>query len=270
MHANLRNFVGYDWHAYELDSFRNSISREFVGKTSFAGTRPWSIVKGGPKFRILFKRNGTIHREKSSLFSSQFLEIRNDSILRGYFQSWKYAEPVSKLIESQLRDLKNPSDWYLEQMEILRMREPWIGVHVRLGNYLNLPTMGVTADIYYRRALELLRDLGHSNEIVIFTDSPTEVSKRNIFGGQAGVSIFESKAGSRPIETLLLMSMAAHLIIANSTFSWWAGWLGRQEVGKRVIYPRPWIDLETWNDRDLHLPGWIGLSRERALDYTRE
>jgi hypothetical protein len=57
------------------------------------------------------------------------------------------------------------------------------------------------------------------------------------------------------------MSLASHLIMANSSFSWWAAWLGDSEV-RTVIYPRPWIDFRFINDRDLPLPNWIGLGRE--------
>jgi hypothetical protein len=35
------------------------------------------------------------------------------------------------------------------------------------------------------------------------------------------------------------MSLASHHVIANSTYSWWAAWLG-DKPGQRVIMPGRW------------------------------
>jgi hypothetical protein len=56
------------------------------------------------------------------------------------------------------------------------------------------------------------------------------------------------------------MSDASHLIIGNSTFSWWAAFL-RDRPGRTVIAPRPWIDYKRFNERDLLPPDWITLGR---------
>ncbi|MDA9116980.1 alpha-1,2-fucosyltransferase [Pontimonas sp.] len=63
------------------------------------------------------------------------------------------------------------------------------------------------------------------------------------------------------METMLLMSEAAALVIGNSTFSWWAAYMGQAEK-RPVIYPRPWLAREDFDDRDLFYPEWIGLGRE--------
>jgi hypothetical protein len=43
------------------------------------------------------------------------------------------------------------------------------------------------------------------------------------------------------------MSLASHHIIANSTYSWWAAWLGGKE-GQRVLMP------DRWYARDIRAP----------------
>lgn len=58
-------------------------------------------------------------------------------------------------------------------------------------------------------------------------------------------------------EQMLLMSMCAHNIIANSTFSWWAAYLN-ETPGRRVCYPSTWFGPQLkYNDTsDLFPADW--------------
>jgi hypothetical protein len=52
-------------------------------------------------------------------------------------------------------------------------------------------------------------------------------------------------------QQMLLMSMCAHNIIANSTFSWWGAYMNQRE-GRMVCYPNVWFGPNKENDvRDL-------------------
>jgi hypothetical protein len=61
--------------------------------------------------------------------------------------------------------------------------------------------------------------------------------------------------GKRDVEDMRLMSACAHFIIANSTFSWWAAWLGANPA-KQVICPRQWYVDPGRSTRDLRPEGW--------------
>ena len=43
-----------------------------------------------------------------------------------------------------------------------------------------------------------------------------------------------------PLVDLHLMSLARHHIIANSSYSWWAAWLG-EKPGQNVLMPDKWF-----------------------------
>ena len=53
------------------------------------------------------------------------------------------------------------------------------------------------------------------------------------------------------------MSLSQGLIMSNSSFSWWAGWLMRQrDQSARVIAPRPWFATGE-SAADLLYEDWI-------------
>lgn len=257
LHVDLFNFVNYEWHDYELGSFKSSISgeleRSFLNRT----------LDRLPGHRYFPRRQFAL--EDNELFASKFLKVPDGTRLRGYFQSWKYFESVGNVIQSELWDLVSPSKAFLEKKVELESGAPWIAVHVRLGNYQTLPSMGLAGRAYYRRAVKLLRDLGHHEPIMVFTDSPEVIGEMGLFGDIEDWMIFQGDPALTPLETLLLMSLADHLVIGNSTFSWWAAWLGRDVAGRKVIYPRPWLDRFPRDDRDLPMPEWICLSREETV-----
>jgi hypothetical protein len=62
-------------------------------------------------------------------------------------------------------------------------------------------------------------------------------------------------AGLPPSEDHRLMSGCRHFIISNSTYSWWAAWLGRAPE-KTVIAPRQWFQAATV-PAGLIPPEWI-------------
>jgi len=57
-------------------------------------------------------------------------------------------------------------------------------------------------------------------------------------------------------DEMRMMSLCDHAIIANSTFSWWAAWLG-ERPGKRVIAPKRWFaDGSIYDSADLVPDRW--------------
>ena len=56
------------------------------------------------------------------------------------------------------------------------------------------------------------------------------------------------------------MNACTHHIIANSSFSWWAGWLG-YSAEQIVIAPRPWYASPKLDARDLAVERWHYISR---------
>jgi hypothetical protein len=56
-----------------------------------------------------------------------------------------------------------------------------------------------------------------------------------------------------------LMSLCRHNIIGNSSFSWWAAWLNRND-GKRIAGPARWFGDPKLSNPDILPPHWLRIS----------
>ena len=56
-------------------------------------------------------------------------------------------------------------------------------------------------------------------------------------------------------ESLILMSLCDHNIIANSSFSWWGAWLNNNK-NKKVVSPKRWFGNQI-STIDLIPENWI-------------
>jgi hypothetical protein len=133
---------------------------------------------------------------------------------------------------------------------------------VRRGDYLRIPVFQVCDPHYYHQSMDEMRARVPDARFFIFSDDPewcranftesdTEVvaapSGRRSDGGVEAAFGDRRHDAANPLHDLHLMSLAGHHIIANSSYSWWAAWLG-DKPGQRVIMP------DRWYARDIHAP----------------
>ena len=167
-------------------------------------------------------------------------------LMIGYFQSYKYLETLDKDEFYAMLSPKCPSVHFLE--ESLRLEgSNQIVVHVRLGDYLNEPLIGIPSTKYYESALNKVRTIYKSNQILIFSDEPLHALKfmPDNFIDQAQI-VDESKFTL--IENFNLMRLGCAYVLANSTFGWWAA-RSATSSPQAVICPEPWFaGLPTPND----------------------
>jgi len=134
-----------------------------------------------------------------------------------------------------------------------------ISIHIRRADYL-LPSNGATVLglVYYSRAIHELKKIVENPLWIVFSDDIQWCRKEFYF--LQNVTFVEGNEGT-PWEDLRLMSACKHHIIANSTFSWWGAFLGRDQHGV-TCYPKPWfLGMETPN---------IGVKKEWIAVESRE
>ena len=165
-------------------------------------------------------------------------ELRNPLFLSGYFQTWRFFE-ADKEKNLEFFTIANPSKWFSSEMEYVQRSRP-IGIHIRRGDFTSLKDeFGLLSADYYGRALaECLNSIQEKN-IWVFSDE-IEVARELMSGlSNQNFRYIVSPKESHPMESLILMSECSSLIIANSTFSYWAGMTGN--VNKLVFAPAKWF-----------------------------
>lgn len=177
--------------------------------------------------------------DRSSRVSPPASRISSRARLRGYFQNASFFAAYAEDIRERVRTISHPSPWFLETAARLKGMESFIGIHVRRGDYIHLPQHGVLPHSYYKAAVEqLVPDAPPGTPVIVTTDEPNELLWVSGLAPGSRCEILRPPPESRPIESLILLSMARYLVTANSTWSWWAGFVGNAQT---VCYPNPWF-----------------------------
>ncbi|MBQ1311948.1 MAG: alpha-1,2-fucosyltransferase [Blautia sp.] len=123
-------------------------------------------------------------------------------------------------------------------------------VSVRRGNYLAYPGLNVCTVEYFERAAEKMCSMVERPIFFVFSDDVEWIRRNLCFPGET----YYEEGADPAWEKLRLMYSCRHFIISNSTFSWWAQFLG-QFPDKKVIAPDRW-----YNDEyvpPLYEDGWV-------------
>lgn len=200
-----------------------------------------------------------IYREKPRQFDPEVLRQSAGTSLRGYFQSPKYFDDIKDKVRAEIWDLIQPSTKFGTLHAELSKNDAWASLHVRLGDYReteNLKHHGLLGARYYAQALTLVLESTEINRVFLFSDQPEHA--RQLLPMNLPVEVLVDTGNLSDFEVLLIMSLADAVIMANSTFSWWAAFLG-DKPSRPVITPRPWF--LSASIRDLLLPSWISIGR---------
>jgi hypothetical protein len=171
--------------------------------------------------------------------------------LIGYFQTSRWSEYEE--VQSQFKDIEfQVGDDVKNQAKKLSENQI-LGIHFRIGDYvMESDAYGVLPNSYYADALTELNL--YSERKILFSDSPTEASKRLLQDLKVAHEV--APASCSATETLFLMSSCQSLIIANSSLSWWGAKIGNLKgVTKEVVAPNPWFRLLT-TEMDLVKDNW--------------
>ena len=174
------------------------------------------------------------------------------TFLQGFFQSETYFKDIS----SEIVNLFRPPEHICTAVEQKHtalltpdVRAHAIVVHVRRTDYIGNSNHDVITPAYYERAITEIRKYNPDGQLLVFSDDMGWCRSQPVFAG----AIFVDEPTD--YMALYLMSQYRYFVIANSSFSWWAAYLGPQP--KTVIAPSRWVGLSGPTDtQDIYMSHW--------------
>ena len=163
-------------------------------------------------------------------FSYNKITDNKDLLLDGYFQSEKYF----KEFKSDLKDLfefpsniTNRVDNHIKSID-----KDIITIHVRRGDYLdNIKIHIPITEDYYDKALKAINN--NSALKILATDDINTVSREF-----KDIIQYTYSNGKSELEDLYILTKGKYFIGCNSSFSWWAAYLGNFN---KIFFPKVWF-----------------------------
>lgn len=176
--------------------------------------------------------------------------VRGNVYLCGFWQSWKY---FSEYRDDVIKEFQIKEGSLSEKAwRIVKDRKNNVGIHIRRGDYKVCNNWLIDA-MFYKKALDLLKKKYNQNiEIFVFCDDVGFAE--NLFQNEKNICYITATNNFTDFEEFAILSSCKHYIISNSTFSWWAAYLGEQEDTTVIApvfrqwtsnyYPDNWIKID--------------------------
>jgi hypothetical protein len=236
---------------YQLDNF--NISAEEV---SYDGDflSPHGIIRRS--LRLINREQQRQYIEKSFGYNEEFFDCHRNSILVGNFQSYKYFINIIDfiLIEFCLKPELQ------QKYKNLSNSDNCVSIHVRRGDYLMYDGFSLNNMIdYYANSIAYLRQIYTNIQLRVFSDDIEWCLQQKIF---ADAEFVVTKQNEPPIFDLLRMSNCKAIVMANSSYSWWAAFFAEVR-GATVCCPAQWfVDVST-SQAHIAPPSW------QLIDWDR-
>ena len=204
-----------------------------------------------------FGRDPKFHREAGLGFDARFFDLPTNTYLHGYWQSEKYFEEIAEQLRSDLRFTTELDSANAEMATQIASANTPVALHVRRGDYVAPGSYAACSPAYYRAATDLLAEkLGSDLTCFVISNDPAW-ARENLDLGQETVVVDLNDEMTGHFD-LYLMSLCAHTVIANSTFSWWGAWLN-SHPDKLVIAPKDWFAKDNLSNPDICPDDWLRL-----------
>ena len=181
------------------------------------------------------------------------LQIKGTVYLDGYWQNEKYFKDVENVIQQDL-EIIPPTDITNVKLAKMISSVNSVAVHVRFFDKLQLNSMRID---YYEKAIDFIMANISDPHFFLFSDDvnlartllPEHLKELTIVNHNDTVR--------KSYADLWLMTLCNHLIIADSTFSWWGAWLAKNNR-KIVVAPGKNITNNiVWGGEKILPSSWI-------------
>lgn len=181
-----------------------------------------------------------------------------NKLFAGYFSSSKYFQDIRCELLNEIVPREAPSGPCEEMLEQIEREKNAICVHVRRGDFVTLSNIfgGICTEQYYESAVQYMKKRFADCHFYIFSNDMDWVKDNMNFPAESTTYVTVNREQDA-VQELWLMANCSHFIIANSTFSWWAQFLGRSNE-KCVCGPETFLKEDIPND--MREQTWIAIS----------
>jgi hypothetical protein len=192
-------------------------------------------------------------REKDySTFDPTILELGDNLILDGYWNSYRYFEEIRDILIKEFVPKEEPDGLNRSSLEKIKKLNS-VAVHFRRGDYKLTSFHGILSMDYYKEALNRVCCNISDAHLFIFSDDPQWVASNMQFAHP--FDIIDFNGDDKNYWDMELMKSCKHNIIANSGFSWWSAWLN-VNPDKMVVAPERWVNSSKGKIDNIP-EGWI-------------
>lgn len=260
IYADISSFNGYNLHnGLELEKVFNIklfIANPFdIKKLSYATN---SYIKQRLCRHLLpKKKTECIESSKGDFINSVFTNS-GDCYYEGYWQNYKYFHDYYNIISNEFTFRFD--SLIFENNELLKIvnlyRVYSVSIHIRRGDYLNSKRFKNICNIdYYNNAIKKALAICPNAYFFIFSND-TDWCKKNVTNmiTQNKLLFIDWNNNENSYIDMYIMTLCRINIIANSSFSWWAAYLNKND-DKIIIAPEKWTNDYISFKRQL--PDWI-------------
>lgn len=267
LRETFRQEILVDTHYYKSRNFHNGLEIERIFGIHLAEAKlidklrmSWYFPNYWIDYHLLGKlpaRKNTVRELSGQKVNLELLEDSSDKFYDGYWQSYQYFDSYRDVIlkEFTFPKISMEDKLNFELNERLKNEENSVGIHIRRGDYLkNWKYRGLCGIDYYQKAIAYILEHIKSPKFFLFSDDIDWV-KENISPLLKGydVTFVNWNHSINSYKDMQLMAMCKNLIIANSSFSWWAAYLNQNNP--IVVAPEKWIN--SFVDFRIQYKDWI-------------
>lgn len=183
-------------------------------------------LASGITFRLARRAADFNYEGPSIAFQPEFLRQGIKAYVKGFFPSYRYFQGAEAEVRRAFT-FRLPLPERCAALAEELAADDSVAVHVRRGDYVDAIHASTFAGIctpgYYAKAIALVRARRPAARFYFFSDEPDWC--RATFADVA-TKVVDGNVGTDAWADMALMSRCRHAIIANSSFSWWARWLG--------------------------------------------
>ena len=210
------------------------------------------------KYFQLFKNMNVFEENLGKGFDKEILKVTDNTYISGYWQSEKYFSEYRADLTKQFVPKIERSESVIKLMHEIQSNNS-VALHVRRGDYMNI---GCQLDMgYYDKAIETIKSINPNKHFVLYVFSDDvnfckEYFSKKLHKDDRYIELRYPiyKSDDYTLDDLFLMSKCNHIIMANSSYSWWAAWLNSNDE-KMIICP----EIGMWKG-DYYPDDWLKIS----------